>query len=51
MWNSLDKWNGMSETWLKTPFGNVDAVDIADKAERYFKTCMKLEKNLDPNPI
>jgi dynein heavy chain, axonemal len=51
MWRSLNDWNDMSEKWFKTPFGSVDAAFIADKAERYYKTCMRLEKSLDPNPI
>jgi len=51
MWKSLDDWQTMSEKWFKTPFSNVDAAHIAEKAERYFKTCMRLEKSLDPNPI
>ena len=41
----------MSEKWFKTPFNNVDAAHISEKAERYYKTCMRLEKSLDPNPI
>ena len=51
MWHSLDKWQSMSEKWLKTPFSNVDAQGIAKTAETYFKTAMRLEKSLDPNPI
>jgi hypothetical protein len=41
----------MSEKWFKTPFSNVDAGEISDKSDRYFKTCMRLEKSLDANPI
>lgn len=51
MWKSLDDWQSMSEKWFKTPFSNVDAAHISEKAERYYKTCMRLEKSLDPNPI
>lgn len=51
MWHSLDKWQTMSEKWLKTPFSNVDAKDIGKTAENYFRTAMRLEKTLDPNPI
>ena len=51
MWKSLDDWQSMSEKWFKTPFNNVDAAHISEKAERYYKTCMRLEKSLDPNPI
>ena len=41
----------MNEAWLKTPFGDVDAKSIAKEAENYAKICMRLEKNLEPNPI
>lgn len=41
----------MNEEWLKTQFSKVDANDIKVKAEKFAKNCMRIEKNLDPNPI
>lgn len=41
----------MNELWYATPFNEVDAKDIGGKADKFAKTCMRLEKNLDPNPI
>ena len=51
MWNSLDEWTQMNEEWNKTPFQQVDAPAISKKADIYTKHCMRLEKNLAPNPI
>jgi len=51
MWRSLNEWQGMNEDWLKTQFSKVNAADIKTKAEKYAKNCMRIEKNLDPNPI
>lgn len=51
MWRSLNDWQEMNEVWLKTQFGKVDAADITTKAEKFAKNCMRIEKNLDPNPI
>jgi len=51
MWRSLNEWQDMNEVWLKTQFAKVDANDIKTKAEKFAKNCMRLEKNLDPNPI
>jgi len=41
----------MNEEWLKTQFGKIDANDIKTKADKFSKNCMRIEKNLDPNPI
>ncbi len=41
----------MNEQWYKTRFTVVDAKDIAAKADKYAKNCLRIEKNLDPNPI
>jgi len=51
MWKSLNEWQDMNEVWLKTGFTKVDAGDIKVKAEKFAKNCMRIEKNLDPNPI
>lgn len=36
---------------MKTQFSEVDAKGITTLAEKFAKNCMRLEKNLDPNPI
>ena len=51
MWRSLSEWLDLNEKWYKTKFSEVDAKDIATRAEKFSKNCMRLEKNLEPNPI
>jgi len=51
MWRSLSEWLDLNERWYGTKFSEVDAKDIAMKAEKYSKNCMRIEKNLEPNPI
>lgn len=51
MWRSLNEWQDLNEKWYKTQFNDVDAKGITALAEKYSKNCMRLEKNLDPNPI
>ena len=51
MWRSLNEWQDLNEKWLKTQFSEVDAKGITTLAEKFAKNCMRLEKNLDPNPI
>jgi len=41
----------MNEEWLKTSFAVIDAAEIKVKADKYAKNCLRIEKNLDPNPI
>ena len=51
MWRSLKEWEELTEKWIKTQFNSIQAKDIAAKADQYAKICMRLEKNLEPNPI
>ena len=51
MWRSLKEWEELKEKWEKTQFSAIQAKDIAQKADQYAKICMRLEKNLEPNPI
>ena len=51
MWRSLNEWQDMMEKWIKTSFGQIDAVEIEKQAEKYSKISVRLEKNLDANPI
>lgn len=51
MWRSLKEWEELQETWIKTQFGSIQAKDISQKADFYAKICMRLEKNLEDNPI
>ena len=41
----------MNEVWLKTRFNDIDAKSIQKQADIYYKTCMRLEKNMPPNMI
>ena len=41
----------MNESWIGTPFKDIDSGLIAKEADKYFAIAMRLEKNLDPNKI
>jgi len=51
MWRSLQEWESLTEGWIRTQFQAIQAKDIAAKADQYYKICMRLEKNLEVNPI
>ena len=51
MWRSLKEWEELTEIWTKTQFNNINAKEIESKADQYSKVCLRLEKNLDENPI
>lgn len=51
MWRSLAEWNKMNEEWIGERFRDIDAGAIAKEADKYYSTAMRIEKNLDPNPI
>jgi dynein heavy chain, axonemal len=51
MWRSLKEWEELQEIWIKTQFNNIQAKEISQKADYYAKICMRLEKNLEDNPI
>ena len=41
----------MNEAWIKTRFNDIDSKAISKEADKYYKICMKLEKNMPPNMI
>lgn len=41
----------MMDQWITTAFKEIDAKDIASKADKYSKICTRIEKALEPNPI
>ena len=51
MWRSLKQWNEMNEQWINQQFSSIDPAAIGKEADKYFAISMRLEKNLDPNPI
>lgn len=51
MWRSLREWEEKTEQWIKEKFANINAKDIAAKADQFTKICMRVEKNLPPNAI
>ncbi len=51
MWRSLSEWEEKTETWIKEKFSQINAKDIAAKADQFSKICNRVEKNLPPNPI
>jgi dynein heavy chain len=51
MWRSLKEWEELTEKWIKTQFNAIQAKDIAARADQFAKVCLRLEKNLEPNPI
>ncbi len=51
MWRSLKEWEELTEGWINTQFGAIAAKEIKDKADAFAKICLRLEKNLEENPI
>lgn len=51
MWRSLKEWQDLQEQWIKTQFNSIQAKEIAAKADQFSKICVRLEKNLEENPI
>lgn len=51
MWNSLNKWQEYNDKWYKTPFAEIDTEAIATLSDKFAKNCIRIEKQLDPNPI
>ncbi len=51
MWKSLKEWEELTEMWIKTQFNEINAKDIEGRADQFAKVCLRLEKNLEPNPI
>ena len=51
MWRSLKEWEDLTEKWIKTQFNAINAKDISTRADQYAKICLRLEKNLEDNPI
>lgn len=51
MWRSLKEWQELQEQWIKTQFNSIQAKEIAAQADKFSKICVRLEKNLEENPI
>jgi len=51
LWHSLQEWEELTEQWVKTNFGEIDAPTIEAASEKYDKIAKRLEKSLEVNPI
>jgi hypothetical protein len=51
MWRSLNEWQEYNDKWYKTQFSQIDTEAIAVLSDKFAKNCIRIEKNLEPNPI
>lgn len=51
MWRNLNKWQEYNDKWYQTQFSAIDTDAIATLSDKFAKECIRIEKNLDPNPI
>jgi hypothetical protein len=51
MWRSLEEWQKYNEDWYKTPFAEIKVEEITALSDKFAKNCIRIEKNLDSNPI
>ena len=51
MWRSLEKWENLTDNWIKQQFSLINAKEIGGEAEKYAKISNRVEKNLPENPI
>lgn len=51
MWRSLEEWQKYNEEWYKTAFSDIKVDEITALSDKFAKNCIRIEKNLDENPI
>ena len=51
MWRSLEEWQKYNEEWYKTAFSEINVEKITTLSEKFNKNCIRIEKNLETNPI
>ena len=50
LWTSLQDWKNYTQQWLQLPFSKVDAKEISQLADHYYRNVNRC-KNLPPNPV
>ncbi|XP_071942686.1 dynein axonemal heavy chain 6-like [Antedon mediterranea] len=51
LWNSLEKWDVISQDWTEEPFDDIDPETISGTVQKYSKSVYQLEKGLPPNQV
>ena len=51
MWHSLKEWEEMTDKWVKTNFGEINAEEISGASEKYNRITNKLGNQLPTNAI
>ncbi|VEL41756.1 unnamed protein product [Protopolystoma xenopodis] len=51
LWDSLDEWDKIYQTWLSTEFLKLDPEEAAGVTAKYVKSVAQLEKGLPPNAV
>lgn len=51
MWRNLNKWQEYNDKWYQTQFSAIDTATIKTLSDKFAKECVRIEKNLPPNPI
>lgn len=47
----MHSWKELTETWLQTPFTEIDASTLEKNVASYQKTCYQAVKGLPNNPV
>lgn len=51
MWTGVKAWKELTETWLQTPFTEIDAAILEKNVTMYQRTCHQAVKGLPSNPV
>lgn len=51
LWTGVHSWKEMTETWLQTPFTEIDAATLEKNVTTYQKTCYQAVKGLPNNQV
>ncbi|CAM9316624.1 unnamed protein product, partial [Sphacelaria rigidula] len=51
MWTGVKAWKELTETWLQTPFTEIDAAILEKNVTMYQRLCHQAVKGLPSNPV
>lgn len=51
LWTGVKAWKELTETWLQTPFTEIDAGVLEKHVTMYQRTCHQAVKGLPSNPV
>lgn len=51
MWTGVKAWKELTETWLQTPFTEIDSAILEKNVTTYQRTCHQAVKGLPSNPV